>query len=298
MSGNKPNVGLTSKYLYLLIFFKLIWPHSAYYECITLIANEANVVKIFNKKNISWALHGLGYTSKVTSTVAYQAFTQRNLLHRRLFWNEPWPIGIHRMPRRSLINIDEFRLHLNAANKKYRSSPHGLKICKLGNYDTGTFRGTFKLTIILVVEAGDPAVANGLVGSLAMPRVWARISDETGTTAEAYVNFICHVMDTYDAVANPTLRRTIIHDNLTLHKLPEVYKAVRLLSHRVVCHPPYQPQDGPVEFAVNQVCSRLEKGWSEVSDLQTMRAVIKHIINNDISNMEETFVYCGCIWDQ
>ncbi len=52
-----------------------------------------------------------------------------------------------------------------------------------------------------------------------------------------------------------------------------------------------------VEFAVNQVCSRLEECWSEVSDLQTMRAVIEHIIDNDISNMEETFVYCGYIWN-
>ena len=42
----------------------------------------------------------------------------------------------------------------------------------------------------------------------------------------------------------------------------------------MVCRPPYQPQDGPVEFAINQVCLRLEKHWSEVSDLQTMRAVI------------------------
>ncbi len=293
MTGNKPNVGLTGKYLFLLVLFKLVWPHSTYYECIAFIANEANVVKIFNKKNISRALHGLGYTSKVTSTVTYQASMQRNLLHWRLFWNEPWPIGIHGTPRRSLINIDEFGLHLNAANKKYGSSPHGLKICKPGNYD----RGTFKLTIILAVEAGDPAVANGLVGSLTMPRVWARISDEVGMTTEAYVNFICHVMDTYDAVADPILRQTIIYDNLILHKLPEVYEVVILRSHRVVCHPLYQPQDGPVEFGINQVCSRLEKRWSEVSDLQAMRAVIEHIIDNDISSMEETFVYCGYIWN-
>ncbi len=235
MTGNKPNVGLTGEYLFLLVLFKLVWPHSTYYECIAFIANEADVDKIFNKKNISRALRGLGYTSKVTSTVAYQAFTQRNLLCRRLFWNEPWPIGIHGTPRRSLINIDEFGLHLNVANKKYGSSPCGLKICKPGNYD----RGTFELPIILAVEAGDPAVANGLVGSLTMPRVWARISDEAGTTTEAYVYFICHVIDTYDAVVDPTLRRMIIHNNLTLHKSPEVYEAVRLRSHRVVCHPPY-----------------------------------------------------------
>jgi hypothetical protein len=66
----------------------------------------------------------------------------------------------------------------------------------------------------------------------------------------------------------------------------------------VVCRPPYQPQDGPVEFMINQVYLRLEKHWSEVSDLQTMRAVIKHIIDNDISNMEETFLYCGYIWNR
>ncbi len=28
-----------------------------------------------------------------------------------------------------------------------------------------------------------------------------------------------------------------------------------------------------------------------------MRAVIKHIIDYDISNMEETFVYCGYTWN-
>ncbi len=70
-TGNKHNVGLTGKYLFLLVLFKLLWPHSMYNECIAFIANDANVVKIFNKKNISWALCGLGYTSKVTSTVTY-----------------------------------------------------------------------------------------------------------------------------------------------------------------------------------------------------------------------------------
>jgi hypothetical protein len=76
MTGNKPSVGLTGEYLVLLVLFKLVWPHSTYYECIAFFANEAGVVKILNKVNISRALCGLGYTYKVTSTVAYQAFTQ------------------------------------------------------------------------------------------------------------------------------------------------------------------------------------------------------------------------------
>jgi hypothetical protein len=119
MTGNKPSYGLTGKYLLLLVLVKLVWPHLTYYEYITFIANnKANVIKIFNKMNISRALCGLCYTSKVTSTVAYQAFTQRNLLCWRLFWNKPQPMGIHGTPRRSLFDIEEFGLHLNVANKK------------------------------------------------------------------------------------------------------------------------------------------------------------------------------------
>jgi hypothetical protein len=34
-----------------------------------------------------------------------------------------------------------------------------------------------------------------------------------------------------------------------------------------------------------------------LGDLQTMRTVIKHIIDNDITNMEETFVHCGYVWN-
>ena len=157
MTGNKLSKELTSKYLLLLALFKLVWPHSTYYECIAFIANEASIVRIFNEKNISRALCGLSYTSKVALTVAYQVFTQRNYLWRQIFWTRPWPAGIFGMPRKRVIDIDEFGLHLNSANKKYKSSPKGLKICKPGNYD----RGTFKLTVILAVEPGDAAVPNG-----------------------------------------------------------------------------------------------------------------------------------------
>ncbi len=137
-----------------------------------------------------------------------------------------------------LIDADEFRLHLNSANRKYGSSPHGLKIRKPGNYD----RGTFKLTIILAMETGDPAIPAGVIGLVSNPRVWARVTTEPGTSVMAYCAFVEHVLNTYDAIANPALHRTLIHDNLTLHKAPEVYEAVRERGHCVVCCPPYWPQ--------------------------------------------------------
>jgi hypothetical protein len=184
-------------------------------------------------------------------------------------------------------------LHLNDANRKYGSAPRGLKIRKPGNYD----RGTFKLTVILAVEAGDPAIPNGDIGSVSNPRVWARVTTEAGTTDVAYCEFVEHVLNTYDAVANPALRRKLLHDNLTFHKVPEVYEAVRERGHRVVCRPPYRPQDGPVEYAINQVCVKLDTCWSECADLESMKTVVEEIIDDDITNMDETFVHCGYIWN-
>jgi hypothetical protein len=34
-----------------------------------------------------------------------------------------------------------------------------------------------------------------------------------------------------------------------------------------------------------------------LGDLQTIRAVVKHIIDSDITNMEETFMHCGYVWN-
>jgi hypothetical protein len=293
MTGNKAISELSGEYLLLLVIFKLIWPQANYFECIAFIANQTEDGKIFMEGDIGRALRRLGYTMKVTSTVAYQAFTERNLTRRRLFWTMPWPVGIHGIPRRLLIDADEFGLHLNDANRKYGSAPRGLQIRKPGNYD----RGTFKLTVILAVETGDPAIPNGDIGSVSNPRVWARVTEEPGTTAVAYREFVEHVLNTYDAVANPALRRTLIHDNLSAHKAPEVYEAVRERGHRVVCRPPYRPQDGPVEYAINQVCVQLDKRWSECVDLESMKTVVEEIIDGKITNMDETFVHCGYIWN-
>jgi hypothetical protein len=146
-----------------------------------------------------------------------------------------------------------------------------MQIRKPGNYD----RGTFKLTIILAVETGDPDIADGDISSVSNPPVWARVTTEPGTSAMAYCAFVEHVLNTYNPIENPALCRTLIHDNLTSHEVPEVYKAMRECGHHVVCHPPYWPQDGPVEYAINQVCGCLVKRWSEIRDLETMKTIVE-----------------------
>jgi hypothetical protein len=48
-----------------------------------------------------------------------------------------------------------------------------------------------------------------------------------------------------------------------------------------------------VEYAINQVCQRLVQRWSEIQDLATMQLVLEQIIDNDMNNMEDSFLHCG-----
>jgi hypothetical protein len=75
------------------------------------------------------------------------------------------------------------------------------------------------------VETGDPDIANGDIGLVSNPCVWAHVTTEPGTSAMAYCAFVEHVLNTYTSIENPALCRTLIHDNLTSHKAPEIYNA-------------------------------------------------------------------------
>ena len=152
-----------------------------------------------------------------------------------------------------IIDRDESDLHLKDANKKYGLPPTALKIRKPGNYD----RGTFKLTIVLAVETGDPAIPNGQIGSRSRPWIWCQIRNIAGTLAVAYTSFVEEVLNTYTPVLNPDDQQSLMHVNLTSHKSPSVYEAVRRRGHRVIYRSPYYPQDGPVKFAINEACERL-----------------------------------------
>jgi transposase len=59
-------------------------------------------------------------------------------------------------------------------------------------------------------------------------------------------------------------------------------------SYRVVPRPPYRPQDGPVEYAINQVLIGLASRWSELKEDATpgdMRVWMLDIIDNGVKGM-------------
>ena len=64
----------------MLVLFEFIWPQATYLECIVFVADESTSARIFNENAVDNALRRVGYTYEVTSTVAYQAFTERNIV--------------------------------------------------------------------------------------------------------------------------------------------------------------------------------------------------------------------------
>ena len=128
MTGNKSRRGLCGIHLLLLVLHKMVWPQATYLECVAYIANNSPDGRIFTEWAVGDALRKLGFTHKVSSTTAYQAFTPRNVLRRNLFWTRPLPLGIHGVRRCRMNDVDEFGIHLNCANRKYGSSPSGLRI--------------------------------------------------------------------------------------------------------------------------------------------------------------------------
>ena len=77
-----------------------------------------------------------------------------------------------------------------------------------------------------------------------------------------------------------------------------VYEAVRRSGHRVVPRPPYRPQDGPIEYAINQVLIELANNWTDVREDATpadFRVVLEKVIDNGIKGLDDLFLKCNYV---
>lgn len=265
MTGNKSSPqGLNGHHRLLLVLVKLAYPEAKASEAAVFIATNSNDGAVFTEREISDALRDLEYSRKRLSTVASQAFTEENLQKHYVFWNEPYPAGVLGEPRRFFIDVDECGLVLDDANPHYGHAVRGLRVRRPGNYG----RGLVKITVILAVEPGDPALPAHVNGSVEWPRMWARVSTDVGTTADTYKAFL--EQDVMDTFPPHEPQRHFLHDNLTSHKRPDVVEAVYRRGHKLTCRPPYRPHDGPIEWVFDQLACAVRDRWGEISDEQEL----------------------------
>ena len=139
---------------------------------------------------LSCRLAELDITRKRGSTEAYQAFPPRNILKRRIFWEEPLPFGVHGVARRRFIDIDECGIELQRCNRSCGFAFSGARVRKPGNYSRDV-----KVTVILAIEPGDPRLPAHVYRSVQWPRRWWRVEVVPGTTTEIFNEFLTEICE-------------------------------------------------------------------------------------------------------
>ena len=247
MTGNRERNVLVGLEQFHMILFLLAWPDARLDEVIAYVANTGTG-RVYSRSQVSKRLDELGMSKKVGSTEARQASLPINRFKREQFWRMNLPFGVNGCERRRLIDVDEIGIELQRTNRKYGHSHTGIRVVKPGHYSRDT-----KLTVILAVEPGDPALGPEIRGSVNNPRRWLRILVKAGTSTIDFNDFlrsVCNNLQEYQPegmVGNQS--RVFLWDNLSSHCSPIIHQTVEgEFGHLIVRRPPYKPSDAPIEY--------------------------------------------------
>ena len=102
-----------------------------------------------------------------------------------------------------------------------------------------------------------------VVGAIALDGVRAMMAYEGGTTKEAFLYFVTHVLA-------PALRRgdIVVWDNLTAHYCDGVREAIEAVGASVMFLPPYSPELNPIEHTWSKLKALLRR-----QEARTLRAL-------------------------
>lgn len=292
-TGNKGSTSMLGEHLFFLALFKRIYPQATNPQCAVFIACYSDDSRVFTNTEITQGLRKLNMTRKKASTTAYQAFTKRNLYLYDCFRNFTFPAGVKDVFRRRLCDADEMALTIGDAGLAYGHAVKGLRVRKSGNYG----RGRQKITIIMIIEPGDPALPSSVEGSIERPRIWYRVSTDKGTSTEAYKSFLDHHF--LNQLRDDEPSRVMMHDNLSSHKSECIYQTMQRAGHNVICRPPYRPDIAPIEWAFDQLACSIRKRWYLIHNETDLIKQIRLVIDKRIGmgGFDKLFQNCKYLCD-
>ena len=245
---------------------------------------------------ISKRLAELEITKKRASTEAYQA--QREDVRFRVwsFFNCPSPLGIFQVPRRKLIDVDEFGITMEKCNRTGGWALSVFRVRKDGHYHFGA-----KITVLFAIEPGDPRLPPHVRGSVQRPRRWIWCIQGCGTTINIFRDFCDHICTEIEqfGVEGTDDHRIFIWDNLAAHHSAYVHQTVtgrdgpRRFS--IIARPQYHPKYGPIEYKICEVTSILRKRKKLHWTMQTLENEIYQAAAS-IETFDSTFMHCGYRW--
>ena len=163
---------------------------------------------------------------------------------------------------------------------------------KPGHYSQDT-----KLTILLAVEAGDPALPAGVRGSTSNPRRWLWILVKAGTNTidfNDFVGFICEELENNPlpgAIGNDS--QIFMWDNLSSHCSPIIHQTVEgRFNHLIIRRPPYKPSDAPIEYVFCSLICELKQQTFQFDNLAQLIHAI-HVVVTHLNGFDSTFHKLG-----
>ena len=176
--------------------------------------------QFYSHSQICKAEQTLCLSKKRGSTTAYKALLPINVHKRWCYWNLPFPGGIANIRRTDMIDLDEFGVFVQTANRKDGKAFIGIRVNEPGPYEKGEKRTT------IMAISGDPAGER-----------WRDTWVEGGTTNDRMVEFIRTILNSIGP-GTPACRRCFTMDNLNSHHNALVTQLIYNAGHKLAfCAP-------------------------------------------------------------
>jgi hypothetical protein len=215
----------------------------------------------YNESQITKAEQRLALSRKKASTDANQAFEPRYLLQRQHFWYSPYPFGIADVDCEDMIDLDECKVIIEHANRRFAKCTLSRRCRKTGLYGHGRGR------ILLMAICPDG-------------RHWYRFVDQPGTDVTLFSSFINEILADLGPWAPGRPRYCFTMDNLNVHHHAQILHAILLAGYRFVFRTPYRPVDGPIELVFNAVEVELKKRLFSITNDADLVREVQNIIRS------------------
>jgi hypothetical protein len=296
-TGNKERAHVTGFDQFLLSIALFTYPTgTAETFAMFIIANGG---RTYSNRAITRKLKEMKVSNKKASIEAYEAYSERNIIRSRLYWNSPPRIGVRGIPRWRLLDIDEAGFTLKDCPRRYGWGFTSVRVRTTGHYT----RNLTKVNLILAVEPGNPNLPEDVRGSTAKPRKWFKLSyrNVDQSVFAEFIDEMCAEIEENPVPGDE--ERYFLWDNLSVHQTPLVMSTLEDRPTRAqhkftaIPRPPYQPKWAPIEYVFCQVSTKLSKAVKQSWTIQDLHDELHNIVvamgYMDGGSMNKTFSHCG-----
>ncbi|KAL7451696.1 hypothetical protein ACHAWC_003509 [Mediolabrus comicus] len=247
-----------------LAFYRVIRPHARLYEVRAYLHNRFPHTRPYSDSQIHRAEERLGLSRKAASSTSEEAYSTRNLLMRKMYWESPYPLGIAGEDTDDIIDIDEARFNLESADRTYGKVAREFRCNLRGNY-----------------KKGDPGtnLIMAISGDSNNPVSFHRLYSSGGTDLYRFYTFMSELIEFLNT-NYPGRSFLFTMDNLNIHKHFIILDLIEDAGHRIVFRAPYWSCDGAIEYVFNTIHTFLEMDGDKMEDVTALENRLNLIIGS------------------